>query len=164
MPDAPLIESLRRLRPRREPGAAALYGLIAAVALFLACLPFLHAAQDAQVRKFHLASESFPEWAALQIVPAMYNFQNGLDQSFDAMCLNPWLHPGASAFHTSTNHYPLHIMTYALNRKRLIVPAPFYAYLRSKYGGREWCTFTKVTSRDQTIRVQIGRTCEFDVR
>ena len=44
--------------------------------LLLAALPWSVSVQRAMMEKFHYSGDSFPVWAALQMVPSMYNFEN----------------------------------------------------------------------------------------
>ncbi|MDB4673557.1 hypothetical protein OAF27_01970 [Verrucomicrobiales bacterium] len=49
---------------------------ILAAMIFPAALPWSRLVQKVTMEKFHYVGDSFPTWAALQLVPSMYNFEN----------------------------------------------------------------------------------------
>ena len=54
----------------------ALFGLLIAVAVAAVSILFSQTMKESALKRFQLASDSFPQWAVHQMVPAMYNFEN----------------------------------------------------------------------------------------
>jgi hypothetical protein len=90
--------------------AAAILGLLFAIALWLMMLPFSQRIQQATLMRFHLQSPSFLAWCGLQVVPAMYNLENRY-----------WLHEPIELGEKesslrcvetgTTNHFPTRMLT-----------------------------------------------------
>jgi uncharacterized membrane protein YcjF (UPF0283 family) len=70
----------------------------------------------AALKRFHLASESYPIWALHQCAPSMYNFENKV---WFANSRGPEISPGDRGFYSATvNHFPARHITYGDLRSR----------------------------------------------
>jgi hypothetical protein len=71
-----LAKFVRLLFQSRDPWGGMLWGLLTAVAVWLALMPFSRPIQQVTLRRFHLNASSFFSWSCLQIIPPMYNLEN----------------------------------------------------------------------------------------
>ena len=76
--------------------------------------------KEAALKRFHLGSDSYPQWAIHQAVPSMYNFENRIrfsniiDHEFG---FNP---PADDSFYEiAINHFPARFITFGDQRFRL---------------------------------------------
>lgn len=91
-------------------------GLMIVVGAAAVSILFSRAMKEAALKRFHLASDSYPQWAAHQMVPAMYNFENRIkfsnkidrDGRFDTS--------DASYIEHAINHFPARFITFGDRR------------------------------------------------
>jgi uncharacterized membrane protein YhaH (DUF805 family) len=72
----PIRDFLDVSRAKRDVPALCIAGAVCVCAVLILTIPFSDGARTMAQRRFHQAGLSFPTWALLQPVPAMYNFDN----------------------------------------------------------------------------------------
>ena len=72
----PIRDFLGAIRTRRDVPALCIVGAVCVCAVLILTIPFSDGARRTAERRFHQAGLSFPTWALLQPVPAMYSFDN----------------------------------------------------------------------------------------
>lgn len=95
----------------------AIFGGLCVVATATVSILFSQTMKEAALKRFHLATASYPAWAAHQMVPAMYNFENRIRFSnvihpqgeFDTQ------HP--SYLGDAVNHFPARFITFGDQRR-----------------------------------------------
>ena len=97
--------------------------LVAGFAMLIACwaiaILFSPALQETALRRFHLANESFPLWAAHQAVPSMYNYENRVRFS-RGLTDDGELDESHEDFRQETlNHFPARYITFGWPRGML---------------------------------------------
>ena len=157
--ESPLIQSLKRLDIKKDREAVYFYSVILLISVFISCIVFLPSAQKIAMRKFHLNVRPFGQWAALQFVPAMYNFHNDISISFYPLQYSEMI-PSPSVRNVVVNHYPLRIIYFTTNRKSVVFKKPLYVYLHSVYRGQELVTVYELSSTSRKIRAQLLNTYE----
>ena len=133
------------------------YVPIVMFSIILLVLPFSATLQRLMIARFHLRSQSFVLWAALQFSPSMYNFENEI-----------WIGPGplsramlrgqealpSGTDHYWVNHFPLHDVSFDPRyRKILYERGQSFVYVRSRYGGTEMVSAYQVSSDAQGIHL-----------
>ena len=115
-------------------------GLVVVVTLWILATPFVPAVGMVSMKRFHLRTDSFTGWAALQIVPSMYNFGNTVE-IFDrpASQRNPVF---VSERPRYMNHFPARRLTFADGRYHVLSP-----------GQDRWLTINS-TYRGQALKTQ----------
>jgi hypothetical protein len=129
----------------RDISGAMIFGLAAAVMVWLCAMPICPAIQRATIDRFHFASPNFATWAALQVIPPMYNLENqywyyGVGGDLDARVSEPDMgrqapRDSATDFKTGdikknyfetgrVNHFPSRMLTFFDNRARLLETCP----------------------------------------
>jgi len=152
----PLVKALQSLSKTSAPGTKFLYGVMAGICLFLFTLPWVPRTQDAMVAKFHLRSASFFQWAALQLIPSMYNFGNEIWISYQpltAAVLEGKEPLSGGAFHGWVNHHPLRLISFSVHRKNFST-GTYYVYLRSGYRGRNFYSTFILKGNPQGLRLE----------
>lgn len=94
--------------------------LVAGFAAFICCwaiaILFSPALQETALRRFQLANDSFPLWAAHQAVPSMYNYENRVRFSH-SLAENGELDEADGDFRQETlNHFPARYITFGWPR------------------------------------------------
>ncbi len=117
----------KRLAPRGAMGSKIFGALIAVTYLWVLLTPFVPAVSLAGMRRFNLLTETFPAWAAQQVVPSMYNFANTgilIPESLEE-----------HAVPVATNHFPTRHYTFNL-RSTYNLALPQVLVTSSTYQGR----------------------------
>jgi hypothetical protein len=129
---SPLIKAFSLARPGWS--AALFYGLMITVATWICLMLYLPMVAETALQRMHLATRSFPAFAAQQISPAMYNFSNeGWQEGMD-MPLEKWRLQNVDHAHYY-NHFPVRNLTW-VERENLPL-AGIWGYYCSRYQGRE---------------------------
>lgn len=129
----PAVRVARHLRRHRDLGAVAMLAGCALVAGFLAAMPIHPAAARLSMSRFHLRTEPFALWAALQPVPAMYNFANRYWVSPRPLAARDLSAPPGEVETRMLNHYPPRIFTFGFERLRHVSAGERWVYLESAY-------------------------------
>jgi len=168
---------LKQIWNSRDIPSAILLLAILAAGLWMAALPLSTQVQQTFLRRFHLASSSYPVWAIQQTVPSMYNFENKywfshrpmsqdvIDQlaSEETRIVNT---KGISTVRRNTgseteivsnmvNHFPTRVATFADERIHLKDNPKGFYYFRTRYRGEEIKT---------TFKLEPGSLTEFKLR
>ena len=94
----------------------ALFGLLILVGVSAVSILFSQTMKEAALKRFHLASDSFPNWAAHQIVPAMYNFENRIKFSNVINDQGRFDPSEDSYLESAVNHFPARFITFGDQR------------------------------------------------
>ena len=104
---------------RRRDWAAILLGLaILATSIAALSILFSKQMQVVSLKRFHLASDNYGIWAAHQLVPSMYNFENKIVFSNLADNLDDVDDQDPTLFKDTLNHFPARHITFGDFRKR----------------------------------------------
>ncbi|QEG23926.1 hypothetical protein MFFC18_38310 [Mariniblastus fucicola] len=86
------------------------------VALVISCwivsILFSQTTREQAMRRFQLASPSFPAWAAMAPVPSMYNFENSVQFTNEMVGDAPIDSDHESWFACPVNHFPARCVTF----------------------------------------------------
>lgn len=129
---SPLFKAWSQGRPGFSAGL--FYAMMGIVGVWSSGLLFVPAVVDATLQRMHLATSSFPAFAAQQISPAMYNFANQGWRAPEDVTLEQWNarnHDPGSYF----NHFPVRNLTWF--ERDQVGPAGLWGYYRSRFQGRE---------------------------
>lgn len=130
---------------RMDLGGRMLFGLVLAITAWIMAMPLVPLIQRVTLERFHLISPTYRGWAAQQIVPSMYSFENRY-----------WCLPGQSPPRETVrisqatqsgwlNHFPGRLVTFADNRVRLLKPGqPTCVVLSSRYRGQQVTTISRI--------------------
>ena len=77
---------------------------------------FSQTMKEAALKRFHLASDTFPQWAIHQAVPAMYNFENRIKFSNTIDKTGDFDFDEKSYISSATNHFPARFITFGDQR------------------------------------------------
>jgi len=103
-----LSQSVRQ----RDPLGLAIFAVLLAVAAAAVSILFSTAMKEAALKRFQLASDNYPQWAAHQMVPAMYNFENRIKFSNVINESGDFDTQEESYFEKSINHFPARFITF----------------------------------------------------
>jgi len=138
---------------RPDIGFFGIVGLVAVVAIWLILTPLVPTVAATTMRRFHLRSDSFWQWAIQFPIPTMYNFANRYRvQDYppdlaDPLLADPLVTESEYRF---LNHFPARIFTFADNR---------YYFLQD--GRDHWLTI-ETNYRGQTIESTIHARAKAD--
>ncbi len=93
-----------------------LMGLLVATAVAAVSILFSQSMKEAALKRFHLASDSFPQWAVHQMVPSMYNFENRIKFSNVIDAEGKFDATEDSYFEDTLNHFPARFITFGDQR------------------------------------------------
>ena len=134
----------------------AMFGVMIVVGVAAVSILFSPTMKEAALKRFHLASDSFPHWAAHQTVPSMYNFENRIrfsnvidDQGrFDAS--------EGSYFEDAINHFPARFITFGSHRYVFSKGREGMFEMQSTFGDTTLVSRWNLT-RDQPNRLTVHR-------
>ncbi len=122
-------------------GTSLFYALLAVAAGVVLVLPLSGRGRQTLVEAHQLRSESFPTWAALQLVPSMYNYAHRVwisEQPLTPAQLAGDSPLPAAASTQWVNHYPTRTMTFGAQRAALLHhPRTMHFYFDSRFGGTQ---------------------------
>lgn len=95
----------------------AVFLLLCGVAVATVSIVFSQTMKEASLKRFHLATESFPQWAVHQMVPAMYNFENRIQFSNVIQSQGEFDTQHPSYFTDALNHFPARFITFGDQRR-----------------------------------------------
>ena len=124
------------------------------VTAILLALPFSPAIQLRIMERFHLASDHFVGWAALQPVPSMYNFANEVwisDFPMSQENLRKYPNLSRSAW---CNHFPMQYMTARQRDQAPAAPYREFLHLCTSYGEQRLFSRVELQKTTQTGNVQ----------
>jgi len=107
-----LIQSVQR----RDLLGLAVFAILIVVALAAVSILFSQTMKEAALKRFHLASDSYPQWAAHQMVPAMYNFENRIKFSNEIHESGSFDTADESYIEDAVNHFPARFITFGDQR------------------------------------------------
>ncbi len=137
---------IEKIHQTRDWQAIVLLLLLGSAATWILILPFSGSFQTAAMKRFHLTTACYWQWAVQQTIPSMYNFENRYWISETQLEPEQLGKDVASARKLGlnsrfANHFPARVFTFADTRhhylgpeKREGVPAR-YLYLQSRYRG-----------------------------
>lgn len=105
----PLLNALKTLKGSPIRGLRIFYGVVGVFYIVIACKFFIIPLQKESLKQFHLKTQNFPQWALMQLVPSMYNYQNEY-----------WW----EGYHGWTNHFPLRVVTFSFYRPQIYTSMP----------------------------------------
>lgn len=110
----------------------------ALIAGVLVALAFSQSLQQVWMEQFHLTSDSYPAWYALQPYPRMYNFKNDVWYCPQADSLDDPVDLDA-CMHSFFNHYPARSFTFGQTSRLLASRDGAAVYvLRSTFQGHTY--------------------------
>jgi len=105
---------------RRDPLFVAILLAVCGASIWLLLLPFFSTVARISLKRFHLATESFPLWCVQAPIPSMYNFGNQYEiRDLPEDLITPVLDSRRPRY---INHYPSRIVTFANGRYALLQP------------------------------------------
>ncbi len=152
-----LLDLVKSSTRKSHPKFMVLCGAVILLYFFIAAKLFVPGLQKRGLKQFHLANNSFAEWAVMQPIPAMYNYGNQiwignrpyLTESADVM-VRP-----SKYFHTWLNHYPLRLATFTWYRSKFLEDEEYsYITLKSSYRGQELVSHYYLDVQNQHIELQ----------
>jgi len=176
-----MLSLLKQFWKSKDIPSLMLLTLIILAALWISVLPLSTTVQETFLRRFHLASASFPSWAIQQTIPSMYNFENKVWISTEPLMqheieqldndasrdipkdikqgTNPSLGRSlgqkGSIESVMVNHFPTRLVTFADQRSQFKQNPNGYLYLRSRYRGKEI---------KSTYKIEPGTDSEFKLK
>jgi hypothetical protein len=128
---SPIVKAMSHGRPGLAGGA--LYTLMGGVAGWIMLMLVSPAVRDLALERMHLATRSFPSFAAQQMVPAMYNFANqGHVDAADLPYVTCTQQPDFQPHYY--NHFPVRNLTWELRDHYF---TDRWGYYSSRFQGRE---------------------------
>jgi hypothetical protein len=103
-----MIQSFKQ----RDWFALLLLTFVLGIAGWIVSMPFSATTREHAIRRFHVASPSFPVWAAMGPVPSMYNFENRAQFTNELIGDGPFNEEHKSWFSSQLNHFPARILTF----------------------------------------------------
>lgn len=104
----------------RDPFFVVILVGVCCVSLWLLLMPWCPGIARQSMKRFHLASDSFPLWAAQAPIPAMYNFGNRYEvRDLPEGLMTPVFDSSEPRY---INHFPLRVLTFANKRYVLLSP------------------------------------------
>lgn len=107
-----LIQSIRQ----RDLFGLAVFALLVVAGLAAVSILFSQTMKEAALKRFHLASDTFPQWAIHQVVPAMYNFENRIKFSNVIDKSGHFDSQEKSYISDTLNHFPARFITFGAHR------------------------------------------------
>lgn len=146
MPTLPGARALTDRQPENETttdlGFRLIVCLVFVVVVWLLAIPLASPVAEIAMKRFHLSSDSFFEFALQQPVPSMYNFANRYEvkDSPDGQALNKGY----------INHFPIRVLTWAYWRHEYLSGGrACYVTLESSYRGRKLRSQWSATPNEQ---------------
>lgn len=124
-------------KPSRDFGFYVVLSLVGLVAVWLLMTPLVPAVAKSTMNRFHLRTESFPVWAAQQVIPSMYNFGNTIViHDTPPGMLDPFFYDVDPP--QFLNHFPARRLTFGDGRGALLQKDEHkWLEMRSSYRGAE---------------------------
>ncbi len=141
---------------RQRDWSAALLGLVVlATAATALSILFSNQMKVASLKRFHLGTDSYNVWAAHQLVPSMYNFDNKVsfsNFSYDLAVVDPYDH----TFVTETiNHFPARRITFGNHRRKQFGEIERGTFrMSSSYRGQQLISTWKIEKQDGVLWVK----------
>jgi hypothetical protein len=147
-----LTESIRQ----RDLLGLAVFTLLIAAGVAAVSILFSQTMKEAALKRFHLASDSYSQWAVHQAVPSMYNFENSfkfsnvIDQSgyFDT--------DEESYLAEAINHFPARFITFGDRRHVFANGRAGMFEMESVFGDTALISRWEIT-RDQPNELTVNR-------
>lgn len=135
-----MVKLVNNIWRQKDLSSLAMLILIGGVAIWILALPLSRTVQDCYLRRFHLATPSFPLWAMQQAVPSMYNLENRYwccTEPVDAEHLWDQKSGASVAKSNMANHFPTRVITFGDARRFIRMNGESNFYIESKYRGRK---------------------------
>ena len=136
-----------------------LFGMLISVAVAAVSILFSQTMKEAALKRFQLASDSFPLWAVHQSVPAMYNFENRVRFSNVISDGGVFDESEKSYFQKTVNHFPARSITFAGQRSVLLHDKEGMFEMRSVFGDTALISRWNVT-RDSSGHLTVHRVAQ----
>lgn len=107
-----LIQSFKQ----RDFLGLAVFGVLVAVGFAAVSILFSQTMKEAALKRFQLASDTYPQWAVHQAVPAMYNFENRIKFSNVIDKAGNFDPAEESYVSDAVNHFPARFITFGDQR------------------------------------------------
>ena len=134
----------------------ALLGALVAVAVAAVSILFSQTMKEAALKRFQLASDSFPLWAVHQTVPAMYNFENRIKFSNVIDDQGNFDTSEESYIEDAVNHFPARFITFGDKRYMFSNGREGMFEMQSVFGETSLVSRWTVT-RDQPEQLTVHR-------
>ena len=134
----------------------ALFGLLIAVGVAAVSILFSQTMKEAALKRFQLASDSFPQWAVHQMVPAMYNFENKIKFSNVIDDQGEFDTSEDSYAEGAVNHFPARFITFGDQRHVFSNDREGMFEMQSVFGDTSLVSRWNVT-RDQPGQLTVHR-------
>lgn len=92
--------------------AVVMLAIVFLISGWIASTVFLTSTRQLALRRFHLASSSWLQWAALAPVPTMYNYENRIQFSNESIGEGSFDEEHESWFACPVNHFPARCVTF----------------------------------------------------
>lgn len=136
----PLLEIPRLIRWEKKQSTRLFYVLIVFMYMLIILKFACPSATREALKQFHLRSSSFVQWAIMQLVPSMYNFEN----QFWLYNLEGWV-----------NHFPLRMLTFVHYRQEFFNMDEFgVVKIRSRYNNQALETLYMIELVDDALVIK----------
>ncbi len=147
-----LVQSVRQ----RDVLGVAVFALLIVVAVAAISILFSQIMKEAALKRFHLASDTFPQWAVHQAVPAMYNFENRIKFSNVIDESGRFDSDEASYISFAVNHFPARFITFGDYRYVFTKGRAGMFEMESVFGDTALISRWEIT-RDQPDQLTVNR-------
>ncbi len=134
----------------------AVFALSVIVAVAAISILFSQAMKEAALKRFHLASDTYPQWAVHQAVPAMYNFENRIKFSNVIDKSGNYDSDEESYISAAVNHFPARFITFGDQRHVFTKGRAGMFEMESVFGDTALISRWEIT-RDQPNQLTVNR-------
>jgi hypothetical protein len=154
------IQFFHDIRSAKDFSGLTLSVAITASALVTISILFSQAMTDAALKRFHLASDSYPVWALQQCVPRMYNFENKIWFAASIKDLTAAEGKSDGMYEATLNHFPARHITYGDLRTRQFRQSDSAIFkMKSSFRGRHLTSIWEI-KKDGSGVLRIQRVSE----
>ncbi len=143
------------------PSAVLLFAIVA-TSIWIVLNPLSQTVREVSLQRFHLANRGFAQWAILQPVPTMYNFENRYWVSERPLSEIELARPIENVINQDfrtrqANHFPARLFTFGDSRKFYLENrGRHFLYLSSRYRGNELKTVFEAVPTERGYQLHRG--------
>ena len=134
----------------------AVFAMLVVAGLAAVSILFSQTMKEAALKRFHLASDTYPQWAIHQAVPAMYNFENRIKFSNVIDGAGNFDSEEESYFSDAVNHFPARFITFGDQRHAFAKGREGMFEMESVFGDTALVSRWEIT-RDQPNQLTVNR-------
>ena len=132
------------------------FAVLIVVASAAISILFSQTMKEAALKRFHLASDTYPQWAVHQAVPAMYNFENRIKFSNVIDETGHFDSDEKSYISDTLNHFPARFITFGDQRHVFAKGRAGMFEMKSVFGDTALISRWEIT-RDQPNQLTVNR-------